>query len=142
VARDVLGRYRGSFGGMFWTILNPLLLMVTYFFVFGIVLRTRFANVSVRQTHLPHFEITSHTGLCGACSRCGHARVDGNLRCGVSRTDTGIRPVNPAVRLRGPRGQDEKRVRRSRRPRRRPLVGKQFLEPVLGVGADPLEHLA
>jgi lipopolysaccharide transport system permease protein len=40
--RDILARYRGSFGDVFWTILNPLLLMATYFFVFGIVLRTRF----------------------------------------------------------------------------------------------------
>src|ERR1019366_987589 len=31
-----------SFGDVFWTILNPLLLMATYFFVFGIVLQTRF----------------------------------------------------------------------------------------------------
>jgi len=44
VRRDILGRYRGSFGGAFWTILNPLLLMLTYFFVFGVVLRTRFGS--------------------------------------------------------------------------------------------------
>ena len=44
VRRDILGRYRGSFGGIFWTVLNPLLLMLTYFFVFGVVLRTRFGN--------------------------------------------------------------------------------------------------
>lgn len=42
VRRDVLGRYRGSFGGAFWTVLNPLILMLTYFFVFGVVLRTKF----------------------------------------------------------------------------------------------------
>jgi len=42
VQRDVRGRYRGSFGNMAWTLLNPLLLMLTYFFVFGIVLQTRF----------------------------------------------------------------------------------------------------
>lgn len=42
VERDIRGRYRGSFGNMIWTVLNPLLLMVTYFFVFGIVLQTRF----------------------------------------------------------------------------------------------------
>jgi lipopolysaccharide transport system permease protein len=42
VRRDILGRYRGSFGGAFWTIINPLLLMLTYFFVFGVVLRSRF----------------------------------------------------------------------------------------------------
>ena len=40
--RDIMARYRGSFGDLFWTILNPLLLMATYFFVFGVVLRTRF----------------------------------------------------------------------------------------------------
>lgn len=44
VRRDVLGRYRGSFGGVFWTVLNPLILMLTYFFVFGVVLRTRFPH--------------------------------------------------------------------------------------------------
>jgi homopolymeric O-antigen transport system permease protein len=41
VRRDILGRYRGSFGGAFWTIISPLLLMLTYFFVFGVVLRDR-----------------------------------------------------------------------------------------------------
>jgi lipopolysaccharide transport system permease protein len=40
--RDILARYRGSFGDFFWTILNPLLLMATYFFVFGIVLQNRY----------------------------------------------------------------------------------------------------
>jgi lipopolysaccharide transport system permease protein len=39
VRRDILGRYKGSFGGSFWTVLNPLLLMLTYFFVFGVVIR-------------------------------------------------------------------------------------------------------
>ena len=42
VRRDVVGRYRGSFGGSFWTVMNPLLLMLTYFFVFGMVLGSRF----------------------------------------------------------------------------------------------------
>jgi lipopolysaccharide transport system permease protein len=44
VRRDILGRYRGSFGGVFWTVFNPLLLMLTYFFVFGVVLQSRFGN--------------------------------------------------------------------------------------------------
>ncbi|HXB67307.1 MAG TPA: ABC transporter permease [Candidatus Acidoferrales bacterium] len=42
VRRDVLGRYRGSFGGSFWTVINPLLLMLTYLFVFGFVLDSKF----------------------------------------------------------------------------------------------------
>jgi lipopolysaccharide transport system permease protein len=46
VRRDILARYRGSFGGSWWTILNPLLLMTTYYFVFGRVLKTRFEGGS------------------------------------------------------------------------------------------------
>jgi lipopolysaccharide transport system permease protein len=53
--RDVLARYRGSFGDVFWTILNPLLLMATYFFVFGIVLRTRFAGDESRTGFALYF---------------------------------------------------------------------------------------
>jgi len=55
VGRDILGRYRGSFGGMFWTVLNPLLLMITYFFVFGIVLRTRFGSDPSRAGFVLYF---------------------------------------------------------------------------------------
>ncbi len=44
VRRDILARYRGSFGDLFWTVLNPLLLTLTYYFVFGVVLRARFGT--------------------------------------------------------------------------------------------------
>ncbi|MBI4458695.1 MAG: ABC transporter permease, partial [Acidobacteria bacterium] len=40
--RDVLGRYRGSLAGGWWTLIHPLLLMLVYFFVFGVVLGVRF----------------------------------------------------------------------------------------------------
>ena len=55
VKRDILGRYRGSFGGWFWTILNPLLLMLTYFFVFGVVLKARFGNDPSRTAFALYF---------------------------------------------------------------------------------------
>jgi lipopolysaccharide transport system permease protein len=42
VRRDILSRYRGSFGGGLWTVLSPLLLMLTYYFVFGVVLDAKF----------------------------------------------------------------------------------------------------
>lgn len=44
VRRDIAGRYAGSFAGAFWTIIHPLMMMVTYWFVFGLVLRTRFGD--------------------------------------------------------------------------------------------------
>jgi lipopolysaccharide transport system permease protein len=50
VRRDILGRYRGSFGGVFWTVINPLLLMLTYFFVFGVVLHSRFDKNDASRT--------------------------------------------------------------------------------------------
>lgn len=58
VRRDIVGRYRGSFGGVFWTLLNPLLLMATYYFVFGVVLRARFGSDPSRAGFVLYF-------LCG-----------------------------------------------------------------------------
>ena len=55
VKRDILSRSRGSFGGALWTFLNPLLLMATYFFVFGIVLQTKFAGDSSRTGYVLYF---------------------------------------------------------------------------------------
>lgn len=46
VKRDILARYRSSLGGSLWTVLNPLLLMTTYYFVFGRVLKTKFEGGS------------------------------------------------------------------------------------------------
>lgn len=44
VRREIAARYRGSLFDAAWTILHPLLLMLTYYFVFGIVLRSRFGS--------------------------------------------------------------------------------------------------
>ena len=55
VRRDVLGRYRGSFGGSFWTVINPLLLMLTYYFVFGVVLQARFPGNPSRAGFVLYF---------------------------------------------------------------------------------------
>jgi lipopolysaccharide transport system permease protein len=42
--RDILAKYKGSIFGALWTFLNPLLLMATYAFIFGVVLKTRFGE--------------------------------------------------------------------------------------------------
>lgn len=39
--RDVAGRYRGSFAGLLWSFLNPLLLLAIYTFVFGVIFKSR-----------------------------------------------------------------------------------------------------
>ncbi len=55
VRRDILARYRGSFGGALWTFLNPLLLMATYFFVFGVVMHTKFQADPSRSGFVLYF---------------------------------------------------------------------------------------
>jgi lipopolysaccharide transport system permease protein len=39
--REIEGRYRGSWLGVFWSCVNPLVLLITYTFVFAVVLRAR-----------------------------------------------------------------------------------------------------
>lgn len=39
VRRDLQGRYRGSMAGAWWTLVQPMLLMGAYYFVFGVVLK-------------------------------------------------------------------------------------------------------
>lgn len=45
--RDIAGRYRGSFIGLFWSFFNPLLMLIIYTFVFGVIFKSRWnAQVS------------------------------------------------------------------------------------------------
>src|SRR5690242_11488367 len=39
--RDVMGRYRGSFMGLFWSFFNPLFMLMIYTFVFGVIFKSR-----------------------------------------------------------------------------------------------------
>ena len=39
IARDLKTKYRGSFFGIFWSLLNPLLLMLVYTLVFSVIVR-------------------------------------------------------------------------------------------------------
>lgn len=39
--RDIAGRYRGSFVGLFWSFFNPLLMLLIYTFVFGVIFKSR-----------------------------------------------------------------------------------------------------
>ncbi len=41
VKREVLSRYKGSFLGLFWSLINPILMLAIYTFVFSIVFKVR-----------------------------------------------------------------------------------------------------
>lgn len=55
VRRDILARSRGTFGGALWAFLTPLLLMATYFFVFGVVLQASFGEDTSRTGYVLNF---------------------------------------------------------------------------------------
>ena len=55
VRRELMARYRGSIGDAAWTILHPLLLMLTYYFVFGVVLRSRFGADTSQSGYVLNF---------------------------------------------------------------------------------------
>jgi lipopolysaccharide transport system permease protein len=39
--REVVGRYKGSFMGLFWSFINPVLMLTVYTFVFSVVFKAR-----------------------------------------------------------------------------------------------------
>lgn len=55
VRREMAGRYRGSFGDTAWALLHPLMLMATYFFVFGVVMEARFGADPTREGFVLYF---------------------------------------------------------------------------------------
>lgn len=44
IRRDVVGRYRGSTGGLIWSFINPLLMLAVYTFVFTVVFKARWGT--------------------------------------------------------------------------------------------------
>jgi lipopolysaccharide transport system permease protein len=45
VRREVLGRYRGSFFGLLWSFVNPVLMLTVYTFVFSVVFQARWGRL-------------------------------------------------------------------------------------------------
>lgn len=48
--REVVGRYRGSFLGLFWSFFNPLFMLAVYTFVFSVVFKARWGAGTGSQT--------------------------------------------------------------------------------------------
>lgn len=46
IRRDIESRYRGSAAGLVWTFINPLMTLLVYAFVFGVVFKSRWAGYS------------------------------------------------------------------------------------------------
>lgn len=59
--REIEGRYKGSFLGLFWSFINPLILLLIYTFIFGIVFKARWPNA--KTDSLSEFAVTLFCGL-------------------------------------------------------------------------------
>lgn len=58
--REVLGRYRGSVLGLLWSFFNPVLMLVVYTFVFGVVFKARWNGGTESKTE---FALVLFAGL-------------------------------------------------------------------------------
>jgi lipopolysaccharide transport system permease protein len=59
--REVLGRYRGSFIGLAWSFINPLIMLAVYTFVFSVVFNARW-NISTSESRFD-FAIILFAGM-------------------------------------------------------------------------------
>jgi lipopolysaccharide transport system permease protein len=59
--REIEGRYKGSFLGLFWSFVNPLVLLLIYTFIFGVVFKARWPNAQTDS--LSEFALTLFCGL-------------------------------------------------------------------------------
>jgi len=50
IKREVLGRYRGSYFGIFWSFFHPLFMLAVYTFVFSVVFQARWSGGSDSKT--------------------------------------------------------------------------------------------
>ncbi|NOQ14334.1 MAG: ABC transporter permease [Methyloprofundus sp.] len=60
VMREIIGRYRGSFLGLLWSFVTPILMLVIYTFVFSFVFKTRWGQEHSNQYE---FALVLFTGL-------------------------------------------------------------------------------
>ena len=59
--RDVIGRYRGSFMGLAWSFVHPLVMLVVYTFVFSVVFKARWGT-GASESHVD-FALVLFVGL-------------------------------------------------------------------------------
>jgi lipopolysaccharide transport system permease protein len=59
--REIEGRYQGSFLGLFWSFVNPLVLLLIYTFVFGVVFKARWGQTGSQS--LGQFALVLFCGL-------------------------------------------------------------------------------
>lgn len=99
VLRDLRSRYRGSFAGMLWPILYPLILLTLFTVVFSSILRIRIGP----EAGTPHFAIFLFCGLLPwmaiqeGLTRASHALLEHAPLIKRTVFPTAVLPVVPAL---------------------------------------------
>jgi lipopolysaccharide transport system permease protein len=61
ILREVQGRYRGSYLGILWTLITPILMLTVYTFVFSVIFKVRWAGSEAES--VMDFALTLFSGL-------------------------------------------------------------------------------
>ena len=61
--RELTQRYQGSYLGMFWSFMVPLLMMAVYTFVFSVVFKARWRSDATTEASMGEFALTLFAGL-------------------------------------------------------------------------------
>lgn len=61
VIRDIHARYKGSYFGVLWSFINPIMLLVLYSFIFGVVFQARWPGVE--KSDKLEFSLLLYLGL-------------------------------------------------------------------------------
>ena len=62
-AREITQRYRGSYLGILWSFIIPLLMMAVYTFVFSVVFKARWRSDATTESSMGEFALTLFAGL-------------------------------------------------------------------------------
>ncbi|MBF0099616.1 MAG: ABC transporter permease [Desulfobacterales bacterium] len=79
VSKEVKGRFAGTFGGAFWTLINPLVNIIAYLFIFSLVLKV---EVTAKETGTDRFALFFLAGyfpwlmFSESVSRCAGVLID------------------------------------------------------------------
>lgn len=80
IARDLKIQYRGSFLGVLWSLLNPVLLVLVYVIAFKFVLRFRLANYTLwLLTGLLHWQFFATATISSTTSLISNASLIHNI---------------------------------------------------------------
>ncbi len=63
IKRDIAQRYRGSWLGLLWSFINPLLMLSVYSFVFSVVFKAKWGGNSAQPQHLGEYALILYCGL-------------------------------------------------------------------------------